>query len=244
MSEQAVLLSQIRKIYDDSGGRYGSPRVYQALRREGVTVGENRVAKVMQHWGMRARVSRVYRRLARRRHELKALPNHRLEASAPDAVDQQWSSDVTYIKLGSKYVFLAVVLDLFSRRVLSWRLGERLSADFSRATLREAFELRRPAAGLLLHTDRGIEYRAQKTQRLLKQHRVRHSMNRPGQCTDNAEVESFFKTLKGELLHATSFVTMRQLRKHINRYIEGFYNTQRLHSSLGYRTPLEFEDLH
>lgn len=93
-----MLLSQIRKIYDDSEGRYGSPRVYQELRREGVTVGKNRVAKVMQQWGMRARVTRVHRRLARRRHELKALPNYRLGAPAPDAVDQQWSSDVTYIR--------------------------------------------------------------------------------------------------------------------------------------------------
>lgn len=98
-------------------------------------------------------------------------------------------------------------------------------------------------AGLLFHTDRGTEYRAQKTQAFLSQNGVRHSMNRPGQCTDNAEVESFFKTLKGELLHATSFVTMRQLRKHIKDYIEVFYNSLRLHSSLGYRTPIEFEGI-
>ncbi len=102
---------------------------------------------------------------------------------------------------------------------------------------------RKPASDLLFHTDRGIEYRAHKTQALLNHHRVRHSMNRPGQCTDNAEVESFFKTLKGELLHATSFVTMQQLRKHISNYIERFYNSLRLHSSLGYRTPIEFEGI-
>nr|WP_279307105.1 IS3 family transposase [Marinobacter sp. BGYM27] len=167
----------------------------------------------------------------------------RLEAPRPEAINQHWSSDVTYIKLGRKYVFLAVVLDLFSRRIVSWRLGENLNADFSRATLREAFKTRQPAPGLLFHTDRDIEYRAHKTQALLKQHQVRHSMNRPGQCTDNAEVESFLKTLKGELLQATSFVTLRQLRRHINDYIEGFYNRQRLHSGLGYRTPLEFEEI-
>jgi putative transposase len=160
-----------------------------------------------------------------------------------EQTNQQWSSDVTYIKLGEKYVFLAVVLDLYSRRLISWRLGENLNADFARATLREAFTSRKPVSDLLLHTDRGIEYRAHKTQALLNQHWVRHSMNRPGQCTDNAEVESFFKTLKGELLHATNFVTMRQLRKHIKAYIEGFYNTQRLHSGLGYRTPIEFEGI-
>lgn len=237
------MLLKVRRVYNDSKGRYGSPRVYQALRREGLVVGENRVARVMREWGIKARVMRVYRRMAKRRDDLKALPNYRLEADKPASTNQQWSSDVTYIKLGEKYVFLAVVLDLYSRRIISWRLGENLSADFARATLREAFTSRKPVSDLLLHTDRGIEYRAHKTQALLNQHRVRHSMNRPGQCTDNAEVESFFKTLKGELLHATSFVTMRQLRKHIKAYIEGFYNTQRLHSGLGYRTPIEFEGI-
>ncbi|MFL1466753.1 IS3 family transposase [Marinobacter sp. DUT-3] len=242
-AENAELLLKIRRIYNESKGRYGSPRVYQALRREGVEVGENRVAKLMQEWGMKARVARVYRRLTKLRDDLKALPNHRLNAEKPVTVNQQWSSDVTYIKLGKKYVFLAVVLDLFSRRIISWRLGENLNADFARATLREAFKTRKPASDLLFHTDRGIEYRAHKTQALLNRHQVRHSMNRPGQCTDNAEVESFFKTLKGELLHATSFVTLRQLRKHISDYIEDFYNSHRLHSGLGYRTPLEFEGI-
>ncbi|MGM0783751.1 MAG: IS3 family transposase [Pseudomonadota bacterium] len=242
-AENADLLLRVRRVYNASKGRYGSPRVYQALRREGLVVGENRVARLMREWGMRARVTRVYRRLSKRRDDLKALPNYRLETKKPAAINQQWSSDVTYIKLGKKYVFLAVVLDLFSRRIISWRLGESLSADFARATLCEAFISRNPAPDLLFHTDRGIEYRAHKTQALLKQHGVRHSMNRPGQCTDNAEVESFFKTLKGELLHATSFMTLRQLRKHIRGYIDGYYNTHRLHSGLGYRSPIEFEEI-
>ncbi|RBW51439.1 IS3 family transposase [Marinobacter sp. F3R11] len=242
-AENADLLLKIRRIYDSSKGRYGSPRVYQALRREGEQVGENRVARLMQEWGMKARVMRVYRRMAKRREELKALPNHRLSVEKPVAVNQQWSSDVTYIKLGRKHVFLAVVLDLFSRRIVSWRLDESLNAALAKGALREAFAVRQPAAGLLFHTDRGTEYRAHKTQLFLNQNRVCHSMNRPGQCTDNAEVESFFKTLKGELLHATSFVTMRQLRKHIKGYIDGFYNSQRLHSSLGYRSPIEFEGI-
>ncbi len=211
------------------------------LRREGLRVGENRVARIMRDWSMRARVVRVYLRMAKRRDYLKALPNYRLSAGKPAAKNQQWSSDVTYIKLGHKYVYLAVVLDLYSRKVISWRLEENLNANLARATLRHAFITRQPTEDLLFHTDRGIEYRAGKTQTLLSQYRVRHSMNRPGCCTDNAEVESFFKTLKGEPLHATSFVTLRQLRSHIRDYIEGFYNTERLHSGLGYRSPLEFE---
>ncbi len=136
-----------------------------------------------------------------------------------------------------------MVLDLFSRRIISWRLDESLNAALAKSALREAFASRQPDSGLLFHTDRGTEYRARKTQVFLNQNGVLHSMNRPGQCTDNAEVESFFKTLKGELLHATSFVTMRQLRKHIKDYIEDFYNSLRLHSGLGYRTPIEFEGI-
>ncbi|GAA6132575.1 hypothetical protein NBRC116187_29350 [Halopseudomonas sabulinigri] len=237
------MLFKIRRIFNDSKGRYGSPRVYQAFRREGVAVGENRVARIMREWCMTARVMRVYRRMTRRRDHLKALPNHRLDVGKPVAENQQWSSDVTYIKLGKTYVYLAVVLDLFSRRIISWRLEEKLNANLAKATLRQAFTSRQPEADLVFHTDRGIEYRAARTQALLNQYRVRHSMNRPGRCTDNAEVESFFKTLKGELLHATSFVSLRQLRKHIKDYIDGFYNSERLHSSLGYRTPLEFEKI-
>lgn len=190
---------------------------------------------------MKARVVRVYRRMTKRRDHLKALPNYRLDTDKPEAQNQHWSSDVTYIRLGNKHVYLAVVMDLFSRRIISWRLDQKLNASLAKATLREAFTARQPEADLLFHTDRGVEYRASRTQALLNQYKVRHSMNRPGQCTDNAEVESFFKTLKGELLHATSFVTLRHLRKHIKDYIEGFYNSERLHSSLGYRTPVEFE---
>ena len=179
--------------------------------------------------------------MTRRRDDLKALPNYRLDAEKPDAVSKHWSSDVTYIKLGKRYVFLAVVMDLFSRRITCWRMGESLGADFTIATQREVFTSRQPASDLLFHTDRGIEYRAHKTLALLKKYRVRHRINRLGQCIDNAEVKPFFKTRKGEFLHATSFVTLRQLRKHTKGYVEGCYNSRRLHSSLGYRTPLEFE---
>lgn len=150
---------------------------------------------------------------------------------------------MTYTKLSDKYVYLAVVKDLFSRRIISWRLDEKLNANLAQTALHQAFMLRQPNAELLFHTDRGNEFRASKTQALLNQHKVRHSMNRPGQCTDSAEVESFFKTLKGELLHATSYISLRHLRKHIKDYIEGFYNSERLHSSLGYRTPIEFEKI-
>jgi len=240
-SENAELLLKIRRIFNESEGRYGSPKVYRALRRQGVRVGENRVARLMREWGMKARSYRIYRRLVTRRAVLRAWPNHRLTLDKPVAVNQQWSSDVTYIKMGRKNVFLAVVLDLYSRRIIGWKLEANLNSDLSRGALRQAMVDRSPLPGLLLHTDRGTEFRALKMRDMLKRHQVRHSMSRPGYCTDNAEVESFFKSLKGELLHATSYITLRQLRHHIKHYIERFYNTQRLHSSLGYRTPLEFE---
>lgn len=239
--ENADLLLKIRRIFNDSEGRYGSPKVYQALKSQGVRVGENRVARLMREWGMKARTYRIYRRLLTRRAILRAWPNYRLATEKPVTLNQQWSSDVTYIKMGRKNVFLAVVLDLFSRRIVGWKLEASLNGELSSGALKQALADRSPPPGLLLHTDRGTEFRALKMREMLARHQIIHSMSRPGYCTDNAEVESFFKSLKGELLHATSFVTLRQLRHHIKHYIERFYNTERLHSSLGYRSPLEFE---
>lgn len=239
--ENADLLIKIRRIFDNSEGRYGSPKVYQTLKSQGVRVGENRVARLMREWGMKARTYRIYRRLLTRRAILRAWPNYRLATEKPVTPNQQWSSDVTYIKMGRKNVFLAVVLDLFSRRIVGWKLESSLNDELSSSALKQALAERSPPPGLLLHTDRGTEFRALKMREMLARKQIIHSMSRPGYCTDNAEVESFFKSLKGELLHATSFATLRQLRHHIKHYIERFYSTQRLHSSLGYRTQLEFE---
>ena len=183
-------------------------------------MGEKRVARLMREAGLKARVEWVYRRMKNRRALLKDLPNHRLDLPRPNRANEQWSSDVTYLRLGRRWVYLVVILDLWSRRIVSWKLSDRLTAALSLSALRAALRSRRPAPGLVLHTDRGSEYRAGVMQQLLVRHGIRHSMNRPGQCTDNAEVESFFKTLKMEWFHGTSFVEIRSLRRHLRFLFE------------------------
>ncbi|WP_341504176.1 IS3 family transposase [Gallaecimonas sp. GXIMD4217] len=211
------------------------------MRQEGTRVGAKRVARLMREAGLKARVEQVYRRMTKRRAELKVLPNHRLESDKPTGPNQQWSSDVTYIRFDRRHVFLAVIVDLWSRKIVGWALHEKLNAKLTTAALYQALKQRKPRPGLILHTDRGIEFRALAMQQWLSRYRIRHSMNRPGQCTDNAEVESFFKTLKAELIHGSHFATVDALRHQVGHYIRSFYNKVRLHSSLDYVSPIQYE---
>ena len=239
--QDAVLLTHIKRVFKASAERYGSPKIYQALRAESIVISRKRVARLMRENGLKARVERVYKRLSKLRAELKVLPNYRLQAPKPTGPNQQWSSDVTYIRHGRRHVFLAVIVDLWSRKIIGWSLQEKLNAELSVAALYQALKQRKPKPGLILHTDRGVEFRAQAMQIWLNKFGIRHSMNRPGQCTDNAEVESFFKTLKSELIYENYFPTVSALRDQISRYIRNFYNKVRLHSSLNYVSPIQFE---
>ncbi len=235
------MLTDIRRLFEKAKSRYGSPKIHRALRLEGIWVGAKRVARLMREAGLKARVERVYRRMNKRRAELKVLPNYRLEMPKPSGPNQQWSSDVTYIRFNRRHVFLAVIVDLWSRKIVSWALHETLNAELSTVALYKAIKQRKPRPGLILHTDRGIEFRAKAMQKWLNRYGIRHSMNRPGQCTDNAEVESFFKTLKAELIHDNHFGTVASLRQQVGHYIQHFYNKVRLHSSLDYVSPLQYE---
>lgn len=240
--QDAELLRHIKRIFLASKERYGSPKVFQALRHEGIRVGKKRVARLMRAAGLKARVERVYRRMLKRRQVLRALPNHRLDIDKPTKPNQQWSGDVTYIRHGKRFFFLAVFLDLYSRKVVGWALAKEVNATLVITALKRAVKTRRPKQGLMLHTDRGIEYRALNTQSWLNHFGITHSMSRPGCCTDNAEVESFFKSLKSELIHQSHWADIHQLQAKIKRYIERFYNRERLHSSLEYLSPVQFEN--
>ena len=237
----AQLLKQIQRIYTASQGRYGSPKVYQALRQQGMRISEKRVARLMRQAELKARVEKVYRRMHKARAALKALPNYRLMLDAPTGSNQQWSADVTYIRHGRSFIYLAVILDLWSRRIVGWALSYQLNADLAIAALYVALRQRKPKPGLVLHTDRVVEYRAHAMQRWLQKYGIRHSMSRPGRCTDNAEVESFFKSLKAELIHQSHFANKAQLEAKVKQYIGTFYNRKRLHSSLNYLSPVQFE---
>ncbi len=242
--EDQSLLGRIEAIFSEHEERYGSPRVHEALQQQGVAVAEKRVARLMRDHGMKARMARLYRRHAPGIAKWVAdIPNRRLALPRPTGPDQHWAADVTYIRHGHSWRYLAVVLDLYSRRIIGWSLAKHRTAALTRSALMMALRSRKPEAGAIFHTDRGSEYRCQELQAILKKQQISPSLNRPRHCTDNAEVESFFHTLKGELIHGTSFATDQDLRHKLGSYINQYYNRQRMHSSLGYRSPVQYEAL-
>jgi len=235
------LLVQIREEYQLSRKTYGSPRIHAALRRKGVSCSRKRVARLMH-------LNHIAARKARRRiphttqRDPKAIPAPNLlnqDFSSP-APDRKWVGDITYIDTAEGWLYLASVLDLFSRRVVGWAMDEHREASLVQQAWSMAVMQRSPATGLLHHSDQGCQYTSQAYQQDLAAHHCLISMSRVGNCFDNAAMESFFSTLKTEC--ATSqFATRSQARTAIFEYIEGWYNRQRLHSSLGYLSPVEFE---
>lgn len=239
-----ALGARIERIHRDSGQRYGSPRVHEVLRREGIRVSNKRVARLMRERGLRARVSRLYRRGSGvvRRFFAKTA-NLRLQEPLPTRPDQIWVGDLTYLRLGKRWRYLATVMDLFSRRIIGWTLARNRTTDVTLRALKRAISSRDPKPGLLFHSDRGIEYSAYGYQDFLKARGIVPSMNRPRHCQDNAHMESFFHSLKAELTHQRAFGSDAELNASVAGYIDRFYNAKRIHSSLGYHSPVEFERL-
>jgi len=167
--------------------------------------------------------------------------NLRLKEPAPRGPDEQWVADLTYIRVGRDWRYLAVVMDVYSRRVIGWSLGERKTAELTLRALKQALRVRSPKPGLIFHTDRGVEYGAHLIQNELERRGIRPSMNRPGMCTDNAHMESFFHSLKAERIHGETFKSERELRLALAGYITQFYNQTRLHSGIEYMSPAEYE---
>lgn len=234
---------KIQKIHAQSGGAYGSPRVFQALRQSGEKLGEKRVERLMRQDGLMGRCAIIYRSTSGTRKFFTRHSNLRIEAPAPSDIDQQWVADLTYIKIDAQWFYLAVVLDVFSRRVIGWSLDTQKSSNLTLRALRHAMKARNPKPGLIFHTDRGSEYGSSVIQNELKRHSLRPSMNRPGSCGDNAHAESFFHSLKAEKLHGVKFRNERHLRQALSCYINGFYNPRRLHSGLDYVSPIDYEKL-
>ena len=231
------LTEQIRAIHTASRQTYGSPRVHAALRQQGVCCSRKRVARLM------CRAALVGCRLRRRTRTTRAEPTHQ---PAPNLVarqftveqlDQLWVGDITYIPTWEGWLYLAVVLDACSRRVVGWAMAEHLGGELTRDALAMALVRRRPTAALVHHSDRGSQYTASAYQALLAEHGVAASMSRAGDCYDNALAESFMATLKTELIDRQPWPTRRSARQAIFDWIEGFYNRRRLHSALGYQSP-------
>ena len=233
--------SAIRVIHRDSRETYGSPRIWDALVKQGHRIGEHRVARLMRQDGIRAKTVTKWRATTQSNHQWPVAAhtlNRQFTGAAPNRV---WAGDITYVWTLEGWLYLAVLLDLYSRRVVGWAMSQRITVELTEQALTMALAKRAPMAGLLHHSDRGSQYAATSYQRVLAAYGLLPSMSRKGNCWDNACVESFFGTLKRELVDQRRYVTRAEARQDIFEYIEVFYNRQRRHSTLGYHSPAEYE---
>lgn len=243
VKDDRVLAAKIREIQKQVKERYGSPRTYQELKALGFKCGRHRVARVMREAGIRAKSARKFRVTTQSEHDYVAAPNvldRQFSLEQHSQPDRTWAADITYIPTLEGWLYLAVILDLATRRVVGWSLGSRLNQELTLAALRMAL-LHRGAKGGLHHSDRGVQYASFNYQRMLSEAGFTASMSRVGDCWDNAVVESFFATLTKELLVDGVFETRAQASGKLFEFIEVWYNRRRRHSSLGYRSPAEFE---
>jgi transposase InsO family protein len=232
------LIGRIRRIFEASRGTYGSPRVLKDLVREGTHVSRRRVARLMGADGMRGRVARIYRQKAKLRHIYTLHPN-RLWGRHVRRPDSVWVGDVTYLRVDRHWCYLAMVEDQFTRRILGWSLSRRRGTRLTRRAFDAAYRARNPKR-LIFHSDRGIEYAAPGYRERLKGLGVRQSMTSGGAPSENPHAESFFHSLKADVIHGVAFSTDKALRACLRWYVP-FYNHRRLHSGLGYQSPREFE---
>lgn len=233
------LRRHIEEHFEQSYGVYGSPRIHALLRRQGQRVGRKRVARIMRELRLKARANHIYKRLPGAVTCRLGIPNAARER-AVTAPNQVWRGDITYLKVGGAWRYLAVVIDQYSRRLLGYKLGNQRTSDLTVAALRQATSRRRPTAGLVFHSDRGSEYGGYLYRDRLAGCGMVQSMNRPKTMTDNAHVESFFHTLKTEAIHGHRFGNFTELDRAVRRYI-AHYNRRRPHSALGYRSPIDYE---
>jgi putative transposase len=241
--EDRQLLASIRRIHRCSRQAYGAIKVWKTLRTEGVLCGKHRVARLRQQHGIVARRRRRFRVTTHSKHRHWIAPNQlqrQFDVAQPDRV---WVGDVTFIATRSGWLYLAVLLDLNSRRVVGWAMSDRNDLHLVMSALRMAIEQRQPAAGLIHHTDRGRLYAADAYRQLMARYRMAPSMSRQRDCWDNAVAESFFATLKNELVWDSDFQSRDQARREIFEYIEVFYNRQRIHQTLNYRSPVAYESI-
>jgi len=238
--ENAVLLTHIRCVHEEHQERYGSPRIFQTLRQRGLRCGHNRVARLMRLEGLRAKAKRPFRPRTTQP-GARPAPNLLAKAAAPSAVNQIWVADITYIRTREGWLYLAAIMDLYSRRIVAWHAADHLRSCLAEQALQQALRGRRPKAGLLHHSDQGLQYGSEAYRALLGSSQVIRSMSRKGNCYDNAAMEAFWSSLKSELLEE-ELESRKKTTAALFQYIEIYYNRRRLHSSLEYQTPADFED--
>jgi len=235
------LLDRIRKVHTQSRRLYGSPRITAVLKEQGLGCGKNRVARIMKDNSIRADVKRRrFRRTTDSKHQYALAANLLI---SPNQTEGVWVSDITFVPTSEGWLYVAVVMNLRSRKVIGLSMSDNLSQELASSALRDAVGRQSPSEGLIHHSDRGRQYASYAYQELLRKYRITPSMGRSGNCYDNAYAESFFGTLKTELVHGERYRSKLEARLSIFEYVEVFYNRHRRHSALGYRSPEQYEKL-
>ena len=241
--ENEKILTMIKEIFTENKERYGSPRITEELRHRGISCNKKRIARLMRKEGISAKIFRKYRITTQSDHD-RARPSNLLGREfIRGRMNEVWTSDITYIRTDEGWLYLAAVMDLYSRKILGWHLDKRLDSDLVEKALQNALYDREISEGIIFHSDQGAQYASESFRHLLEINGFIQSMSRRGNCYDNAVTESFFHTLKTELVNRTRYKTREEARRSIFEYIEIFYNRKRLHSSIGYHSPVEYEGL-
>jgi transposase InsO family protein len=236
------LIESIRQVHSHSRGLYGSPRVHRQLRAQGTNCCRNTVAKLMKQQQIRSRIKRRFRiHTTDSNHAYPIAPNRLDRQFDRPLPNQAWAADITYIPTDEGWLYLCAIIDLCSRKIVAWSTADHLRSELASDALVCALSRRRPQPGLLHHSDRGVQYACRQYRDLLEDHGLSSSMSRSGNCYDNAVMESFFKTLKTELIYHQHYASHQEARQSLFEYIEIFYNRQRLHSALDYQTPHGYE---
>jgi len=236
-----ALAAEVQRVFEDESARAGSPRIAKRLNDEGHRASRHTVAKIMKTQGWRAKARKKYKATTHSNHTLPVAPNLLAQNFEADAPDQKWVSDITYIWTDEGWLYLAVVLELYSRRVIGWAIAERMTAKLVCDALIMALWRRHLPQGVIVHSDRGSQYCSAAYQKLLDKNQLVCSMSKKGDCYDNAAMESWNHSLKVEAIHGERFLTRAIAKQHVFDYIEVYYNRKRLHSKLGYMSPEAFE---
>ena len=235
------LLKKIKEIFYDSKKRYGFRKVYRQLKQNGVDCSKNRVGSLMRKNGLISKVKKKFKATTDSKHNFpitKNILNRKFNVEKPNTC---WVGDISYIWTAEGWLYLATVIDLYSRAVVGWSLDKRMTSSLIENAFLKAIWSRNPSSGIIFHSDRGSQYAGNAFQKLLKLHNAISSMSRKGNCWDNAVAESFFKIIKSELIYHCKYATRAEARDSIFEYIETFYNSKRLHSSVGYMSPMQFD---
>jgi putative transposase len=240
-SEDKMLTEEIKQAHNGSRKTYGSPRIHACLVKKGIRIGRHRVSRLMRLANIRSKMKRKFRITTDSKHNLPVVPNILQRDFSPKSANQAWAQDITYIWTEEGWMYLAVVIDLFSRKVVGWSMQDNMRKGLVIDALAMAIKSRKPGLDLIAHSDRGSQYCSHLFQSMLKGHNMICSMSGKGECWDNAVAESFFHSLKTEHIYFNNFETRAEATQSIFEFIEVFYNRNRLHSTLGFCSPVEYE---